>query len=105
MNSNSRSGFDGRRPNIVFIHAESMDGRKMGCTGHPALRNATPNLDARAKHHDKQSFRRWRDAAKAAGAYEDTMARVYSGFDRLCIEDIVPWTQANEATIEVWLKA
>ena len=31
--------------NIVFIHAESMDGRKMGCMGHPALKDATPNLD------------------------------------------------------------
>lgn len=31
--------------NIIFIHAESMDGRKMGCMGHPALKNATPNLD------------------------------------------------------------
>jgi arylsulfatase K len=33
------------QPNIVFIHAESMDGRKMGCMGHPALKNATPNMD------------------------------------------------------------
>ena len=31
--------------NIVFIHGESMDGRKMGCMGHPALKDATPNLD------------------------------------------------------------
>ena len=30
--------------NIVFIHAESMDGRKMSPMGHPALRRATPNL-------------------------------------------------------------
>ena len=33
------------QPNIVFIHAESMDGRKMGCMGHPAMQNATPNMD------------------------------------------------------------
>ncbi len=43
------SSFDGNRPNIVFIHAESMDGRKMGCMGHPAMRRATPNLDALAE--------------------------------------------------------
>ena len=35
-------------PNIIFIHAESMDGRKMGCMGHPAMQRATPNLDALA---------------------------------------------------------
>jgi arylsulfatase K len=34
-----------RPANIVFIHAESMDGRKMGCMGHPALQRATPNMD------------------------------------------------------------
>ena len=33
------------QPNIIFIHAESMDGRKMGCMGHPAMQNATPNID------------------------------------------------------------
>ena len=33
------------QPNIILIHAESMDGRKMGYTGHPAMQNATPNMD------------------------------------------------------------
>ncbi len=35
--------------NILFIHAESMDGRKMGCMGHAATRGATPNLDSLAR--------------------------------------------------------
>ena len=33
------------KPNIIFVQADSMDGRLMGCLGHPALRRATPNLD------------------------------------------------------------
>jgi arylsulfatase K len=33
------------QPNIVFIHTDSMDGRALGCMGHPALTGATPNLD------------------------------------------------------------
>ena len=32
------------RPNIIFIHAESMDGRKMNPAGHAATRDATPDL-------------------------------------------------------------
>ena len=32
-------------PNILFIHTDSMDGRAMGCMGHPALASGTPNLD------------------------------------------------------------
>lgn len=35
--------------NIVFIHTDSMDGRIMGCMGHPAMESATPNLDRLAK--------------------------------------------------------
>jgi len=31
------------KPNIVFVHCDSMDGRVMGCMGHPAAH--TPNLD------------------------------------------------------------
>jgi arylsulfatase K len=31
--------------NIVFFHAESWDGRMLGLLGHPALRDATPNID------------------------------------------------------------
>ncbi len=39
---------DNKRSNIVFIHTDSMDGRLMGCMGHPAMRSATPNLDGLA---------------------------------------------------------
>ncbi len=34
-----------RKPNILFIQADSMDGRAMGCMGHPSLAGATPNID------------------------------------------------------------
>lgn len=34
-----------RNLNIVFILCDSMDGRVMGCMGHPAMWRATPNLD------------------------------------------------------------
>ncbi|MBN1674564.1 MAG: sulfatase-like hydrolase/transferase [Kiritimatiellae bacterium] len=60
-------------------------------------------IDARAKQYDRESFLSWRQAQKAAGTYDETMARVYSGFDRLCIEDIVPWGKEDEAVIEQWL--
>ncbi len=32
----------------MFFHAESWDGRALGCMGHPAMRRATPNIDALA---------------------------------------------------------
>lgn len=38
-----------RKPNILFIHTDSMDGRLMGCMGHPAMAGLTPNLDALAR--------------------------------------------------------
>jgi arylsulfatase K len=34
-----------RQRNIIFFHAESWDGRMLGALGHPALANATPNID------------------------------------------------------------
>lgn len=37
------------RPNILLIEVDSMDGRVMGCMGHPAVARATPNLDALAR--------------------------------------------------------
>lgn len=36
-------------PNIIFVHTDSMDGRAMGCMGHPALVGATPNIDRLAR--------------------------------------------------------
>jgi len=36
-------------PNIIHFHAESWDGRMLGCQGlHPAMAEATPNIDALA---------------------------------------------------------
>ena len=60
-------------------------------------------IDARAKQYDKESFIAWSKEAKVDGTYHDTMARVYSGYDRLCIEDIAPWTDENEQQLEAWL--
>ena len=60
-------------------------------------------IDARAKAYDRESFVAWREQARKEGVYEDTMARVYSGHDRICIEDIAPWTDADEQRIEAWL--
>jgi arylsulfatase K len=33
------------KPNVVFIHTDSFDGRRLSFLGHPALHNATPNLE------------------------------------------------------------
>jgi arylsulfatase K len=38
-----------RPKNILLIECDSMDGRALGCMGHPAMRRATPNLDALAR--------------------------------------------------------
>jgi arylsulfatase A-like enzyme len=64
----------------------------------------TAEIDARAKAYDRESFSNWREGALADGSYRDTMAHVYSGFDRQCIEDIMPWTDEDEAQIEAWLE-
>ncbi|HHW10243.1 MAG TPA: sulfatase-like hydrolase/transferase [Firmicutes bacterium] len=37
------------QPNIILFHAESMDGRKMGCMNHPAMARATLHLDRLAE--------------------------------------------------------
>lgn len=39
----------GKRPNIIFVHTDSWDGRVLGCLGNPALKNATPNIDRLAR--------------------------------------------------------
>ena len=38
-----------KKRNIIFFHAESWDGRMLGLLGHPALKNATPNIDRIAR--------------------------------------------------------
>lgn len=63
----------------------------------------TAAIDARAKAYDRESFTNWREQALADGTYRDTMAHVYSGFDRQCIEDLMPWTDEEEGQIEAWL--
>ena len=62
-------------------------------------------IDQRAKAYDRAEFVKWRQAAKAEGVYEDTMAHVFSGYDRQCIEDLRLWTAADEERIEAWLVA
>lgn len=118
------------RPNIVFIECDSMDGRAMEhrqsyrmSTYEPQLFNladdpwevqnmvsARPDIvvdyeevDARAKAYDRHSFCRWREKEQAAGTYERTMARVYSGWDNLSDDEVQPWTNADEQQIETWL--
>lgn len=64
----------------------------------------TPSaIDGRAKAYDRENFLRFRSAAREEGRYESTMAHVYSGFDRQCIEDLVPWRSEDEAKIQEWL--
>ncbi len=36
--------------NIILVQCDSMDGRVMGCMGHRAVRNATPNMDRMARN-------------------------------------------------------
>lgn len=60
-------------------------------------------IDQRARAYDREEFLRWREKARAEGIYEDTMAHVYSGFDRQSIEDMRPWTEGDEEKIEGWL--
>jgi len=47
MSGSSSSGRG--RPNVLFIQTDSQDGRVLGCTGHPAMGRATPNIDALAR--------------------------------------------------------
>ena len=62
-----------------------------------------PGIDERAKAYDRASFLEWREKARAGDTYEETMAEVYSGFDRQCIEDMLPWREEDEAKIVEWL--
>lgn len=62
-------------------------------------------IDRRAKAYDRAQFLRWRQEAKAVHTYEDTMAHVFSGFDNQSIEDLRPWTAADEERIGTWLAA
>ena len=61
-------------------------------------------IDERAKAYDRASFLRWRAFAQAEGFYEETMAHVFSGYDRQSIEELQRWTDRDEAQIEAWLE-
>ncbi len=60
-------------------------------------------IEQRARQYDLRRFRQWRDEQKRAGTYERTMALVYSGYSRLCLNDVVGWTDDDEQKIEEWL--
>jgi arylsulfatase K len=60
-------------------------------------------VDARVTAYDRRAFRRWRMEKRSEGTYEDWMARVYSGFDRLTEDMIQPWTEEDERQIVAWM--
>ena len=60
-------------------------------------------VDARAKAYDRRSFAAWRQEQLIAGTYEQTMARVYSGWDDLSSDGIQPWREDDEGLIVQWL--
>jgi len=62
-------------------------------------------VDAKVKAYDRASFRQWRTEQKSAGTYEQTMARIYSGWDRFAEGDLQPWTDRDEAQVRRWLDA
>lgn len=62
-------------------------------------------VDAKVKAYDRDSFSRWRAEQQKAKTYEETMARIFSGWDNLAPENIVPWKDEDEDRIEAWLKA
>jgi hypothetical protein len=64
-----------------------------------------PAVDAKVKAYDRESFGRWREKTKARGQYEQTMARIFSGWISVPADSVRPWTAAEEARIERWLSA
>ncbi|MFW5856114.1 MAG: sulfatase, partial [Bacillota bacterium] len=61
-------------------------------------------VENRAREYDKRKFKKWRKEQKEAGTYRDMMAYIYSGYDRMNIEDIRPWTDEDEQQIIDWLQ-
>ncbi len=57
----------------------------------------------RVAEYDKAAFRRWRDERRREGSYETLMAQVYSGWDNLDPDEVLPWSKAAERAIETWL--
>ncbi len=60
-------------------------------------------VDARVKDYDRRSFRQWRRRQLEAGTYEQTMARVYSGWDNVTDQTLQPWSEEDERLIRQWL--
>lgn len=61
-------------------------------------------IDEKVKRYDRNSFRKWRKRHKEIGDYDRLMSRIYSGWDDLCIEDVIPWTEEDEERIRGWLE-
>lgn len=61
-------------------------------------------VDAKVKDYDREAFRRWRDEERKTRTYEETMARIFSGWDDLEPGDVVAWADEDEARIEAWLE-
>ncbi len=61
-------------------------------------------VDCQAKDYDRESFSAWRKEQLTAGTYFQNMARIFSGWDYLKGEDILPWTEEDEERIKSWLK-
>jgi len=59
---------------------------------------------SQVKEYEQDSFRVWRDEQKAAGTYEKTMARIYSGWDNPEELNIRPWSEADENKVMAWLE-
>lgn len=62
-------------------------------------------VDAKVKAYDRRSFAHWRQEQKTAGTYQDLMTRIFSGWDRLTDNDLVPWTAEDEKQIARWLES
>ncbi len=60
-------------------------------------------IDRQAKEYDKKNFRKWREERLEDGTYEDIMSLVYSGYDKVSIEDLKEWTYDDEKLIIEWL--
>ena len=62
-------------------------------------------VDGKVKAYDRRCFRRWRMEQRSAGTYDEQMARIFSGWNDLAPEDVVPWTEENERQIVEWMNA
>ena len=53
--------------------------------------------------YDLVSFAQWRNERLAAGDYRGLMGRIFSGWDRLELGEVQPWTDEDEQYILTWL--